>query len=210
VSEAIFELLEEQRELERRLAAEGDAAIAPDMLHFAAWRRRLARALRLAAEGRPAEPIASADEINAREMPGFVGRPLDQAWAESDAAFDGLLGAARAVDDLERPVEWFGATSAAEALVRNSYNHPRVHLHERWRSTHPERGHRLIEEADARLRAVAAPSRARGAAAYNLAVVRVAQGRIDEARALLEEAKRLRPEAAAAAESDPDLEPLRR
>ena len=71
------------------------------------------------------------------------------------------------------------------------------------------RSQRLAEETLAELRAAEAPDRLIGAALYNVAAVRAAQDRSDEALALLEEGLAMRPDLKAAAAGDPDLAALR-
>jgi tetratricopeptide (TPR) repeat protein len=59
------------------------------------------------------------------------------------------------------------------------------------------------------MRRAEAPAHLLGAALYNLAGVRTAQGRPEEALALLEEALPMRPDLNVGAATDPDLAPLR-
>ncbi len=59
------------------------------------------------------------------------------------------------------------------------------------------------------MRDVSAPPLALGAVLYNLAGVRAAQGRSDDAIELLKEALPMRPDMKAGASTDPDLAPLR-
>ena len=69
--------------------------------------------------------------------------------------------------------------------------------------------HRLVDEGVSEMQEAGAPPAALGTAIYHLACVRVAQGRMDEALKLLEEAIPLRSDLAATAATDPDLGSLR-
>ena len=208
-------LLESEREAERRFVAaatagEGEPKGWPASLiffHLAQWRGRLRRALAEEREGRPYGPLAvDIDALNDAELPQGAGMSLRDAAARADEEMAGLIDLA----DAERPFAWGPATTVAEALIRNSYIHPRNHMAGYLKENGDEAGaHRLLEEAATELRRAGAPPLSLGAALYNLAAVRVAQGRTEEALDLLDEAVALRPDLAAAAAADADLATLK-
>jgi Tetratricopeptide repeat len=177
--------------------------------HLARWRERLWNGLAGAGEGRPANPPeGSIDELNDAEMADAGSVSLADAAARSDAAFTSLIAMFETVGDM--PFTWFTAETSAAALVRNSYVHPRMHLADHLRRMGDvARGQRMVEETASELRSLEAPDNILGGALYNLAAVRVAQDRIDEALGLLEEALPMRQDLKASAAGDPDLAPLR-
>jgi hypothetical protein len=131
----VVALLETQRRAERDFVAQAAGETAPSkgwsaaltMFHFARWRGRLLHAMSEHAAGRQyGPPAGSIDELNDAELPAGSRLSLADAAAESDAAFGALLGLWSSFGD--RPFNWFMATTTAEALVRNSYSHPRIHL----------------------------------------------------------------------------------
>jgi tetratricopeptide (TPR) repeat protein len=153
-------------------------------------------------------PAGSIDELNDAELPAGSRLSLADAAAESDAAFGALLGLWSSFGD--RPFNWFMATTTAEALVRNSYSHPRIHL----AGYHLERGdarraQEIIEETAEELRRAEATPHILGAALCNLAGTRVAQGRLDEALKLLEEGLPMRTDLVPYVGTDPDFETVR-
>ncbi len=209
-------LLEGERELERRLAAgarpdpEVDGwTTALMFFHLAQWRGRLLAALADHAEGRSySAPPGNIDEFNDAELPSGRDITLEEAAARSDSALGSLIELWRALGD--RPFAWYAAETTSEALTRNSYLHPRVHLvsHLIDRGERAE-GDMLAEETAVELRLAAAHPRVLGAALYNLAHVRVTQGRNDEAITLLEEAGPMRPDLSSYAIEDTAFEALR-
>jgi tetratricopeptide (TPR) repeat protein len=209
-------LLERERELERRLAAgvhqdlEVDGWTAALMFfHLAQWRGRLLAALADHAEGRShSAPPGNIDEFNDAELPAGRNVTLEQAAARSDSALASLIERWRALGD--RPFAWYVAETTSEALTRNSYLHPRVHIASYLIGRGEEKeGHMLAEETALELRLAAAHPRILGAALYNLANVRVTEGRNDEAITLLEEALPMRPDLGSYAIEDSAFEALR-
>jgi hypothetical protein len=210
-------LLETQRLLEREFVAEVATETAPTkgwtaaltMFHLSRWRGRLRHALAEFAAGKPFDPPAGQiDEFNDAELPTGAGLSLADAAAESDAAFGDLLELWSKLGD--RPFKWYMAKTTAEALVRNSYSHPRIHL----AGYHLDRGdtrraHAIWEETAAELRRAEATPHILGAALCNLAGARVAQGRLDDALDLLDEALPMRTDLVAPVSADPDFERLR-
>jgi tetratricopeptide (TPR) repeat protein len=210
-------LLENQRKFEREFVAVASADDAPSnawtaaltMFHLARWRGRLLHAMSELGAGRPFDPpTGKIDEFNDAELATGSGLSLADAAAESDAAFADLLELWLRLGD--RPFSWYMATTTAEALLRNSYSHPRIHLagyHLDRGDT--RRGHEIFEEAAAELRRVEATPHILGAALCNLAGARVAQGRFDEALNLLEEALPMRTDLVPYVGTDADFEKLR-
>jgi hypothetical protein len=210
-------VLESERALERRFVEEARRSERTPkgwpasllMFHVGMWRERLHGALTSIAEGRDyARPPGDVDGFNDEELPHGIGLPLDTAAARSDH----LLGE---IIDLygrlgERPIEWNISKTTTEAVLRVGYTHPRTHMSDYLRENGaPDRGHDLFETAAAEMREVDAPRIVLGAALYNLAVVRVAQDRPEEALALLTEALPMRPDIRAAAARDEGLSVLR-
>jgi tetratricopeptide (TPR) repeat protein len=195
-------------ELARRREAKGWTA-ALIMFHIAQWRGRLRRGLTDLRDGRPyTPPPANINEFNDSELPLGAGVSLEEASAAAGAALAALIELSEEVGD--RPFKWSVTSTSTEALTRNSYLHPRNHLAAYYRENgEQERARRLVEETASDLRDGAASPLLLGAALYNLAGVRVAQGRSDEALSLLEEVAPVRPDLAAAAAGDADLAPLR-
>jgi tetratricopeptide (TPR) repeat protein len=148
------------------------------------------------------------DEFNDAEMAGAAGMSLADAAARADAALTSPIAMLETMGD--QPFKWYMADTTAEAIVRNSYIHPRVHLAEQFvERGDVARGQALLEESASEMRRAEAPAHLLGAALYNLAGVRTAQGRHEEALALLEEALPVRPDLKVGAATDPDLAPLR-
>ena len=214
---SVRELLEAEREIERGFVA-GARTEAPHptgwsaallMFHLAVWRERLGDALRQVDRGEThAPPPDNVDELNDRELAAGASESLDDTAKRSDAALGELIALWTSMGD--RPFEWYVAKTTGEALIRNSYHHPRVHLAEHFIELGDvARGHRLYEESATQLRKASAPPHTLGAAIYNLACARVAQGKPEEAVRLLEEALPMRPDLPSLAAADPDLAPLR-
>lgn len=213
----VRELLEAERETERAFVAA--AASEPPhptgwsaallMLHLAQWRERLGQALRQVSRGQKhAPPPGNIDEVNDRELAAGASESLERAGKRSDAALGELIALWVALGD--RPFEWYVARTTGEAVIRNSYHHPRVHLAEHFVERGDlARGHRLYEESAEQLRKASAPPHTLGAAIYNLACARTAQGDREQALRLLEEALSMRPDLPSIALADPDLAPLR-
>jgi hypothetical protein len=213
----VLKALESQRDLEREFVAEAlqsetqpkgwPAALV--MFHISMWRERLRDALAEFRHARPyVAPPETIDEINDAELASGIGTPLADAAARADKLLTELIALAGVLG--ERPFKWFTANTTGEALLRNSYVHPRNHIAEYMRENGDQAGfQRLVEDGASRLRAIAAPEHILGATLYNLAVVRVTQGRTDDALALLEEAMPMQPDARLVAATDKDFAPLR-
>jgi hypothetical protein len=211
----VRQLLEAERETERRFVSAAQTAegtpqgwpAALNMFHIAQWRARLRTALTDHRAGREYAPIpGNIDEFNDAELPRGAAVPLAEAAARADAELAGLIKLAES----DSPFRWGPTNTVAEALIRNSYIHPRNHMSAYLRENGDRpAADRMLEEAATMLREAGAPPFCLGAALYNLAAVRVGQGRRSDALDLLEEAAPMRPDLHAAAAGDSDLAPLR-
>jgi hypothetical protein len=209
-------LLEIERDLERSFAAD-EAAIAREpkgwppaliLFHCAQWRARLRDALVEFEAGREYAHPGNVDEINDRELPQGDGVALSTAAARSDALLGDLIALSSRL--ASRYFQWSLTRTCGDAIVRNSYFHPRVHLAAYWQENGEDRrAHQLMENTVGELRELWPAPIILGAGLYNLATVRVAQDRADEALDLLEEAGPMRPDILAQAAGDPDLAALR-
>lgn len=173
------------------------------------WRERLRNALTSVSQGQPFEhPSKDVDELNNAELPEGIGTPLADAAARSDLLFGEIIDLYAQLG--ERPIEWYAATNTTEAVIRNSYTHPRLHMSEYWKENgYLERSGRLWEDAMKELRSADAPPRFLANAQYNLACVRVLEEKPEEALRLLAEALPVSDVLRAAAPTDADLAPLR-
>jgi hypothetical protein len=213
----VLKALESQRELEREFVAEAlksetqpkgwPAALV--MFHISMWRERLRNALVEFRHARPyAAPPESIDEVNDAELASGIGTPLTDAAARSEKLLSELIGLAGELGD--RPFKWFTANTTGEALLRNSYVHPRNHVGEYMRENGDRAAaYRVVEDGAAQMRAIGAPPLILGATLYNLAAVRSAEGRLHDALLLLEEAIPMRPDAVLLVAADGDFAPLR-
>ena len=213
----VLRLLESERETERRFI--GQAESEPDhptgwpasllMSHIASWREQLReRFVQLRDGGPTMPPPQDIDAFNAAKLAQDAGVPLADAARRSDQALLALIDMWKATGD--RPFTWYVARTTGEALIRNSYAHPRNHLAEHFIERGDRAGgYRIYEESAIELRKAEAPGHILGPALYNVACARAAQGRADEALRLLEEALPMRADIRGAAQEDPDLAPLK-
>ena len=200
--EGVHRLLDVQRKLEQEFVADAVKSEAQPkgwpaalvMFHISMWRERLRDALTEFRHARPyTAPPESIDEVNDAELAGGIGTPLADAGARSDTLLAELIALSDELGD--RPFKWFTANTTGEALLRNSYAHPRNHIFEYLRENGDEAAaHRLVEDGASEMRGIGAPPHILGAALCNLAAVRATQGRADEALSLLEEAAPMRPD----------------
>jgi hypothetical protein len=212
----VLALLQKQQDLEKAFVAEMAGKPEPTsgwtpsmtMFHIANWRERLWNGLTEAAAERPVNaPPGNIDELNDAEMVGSAGVGLADAAARSGAALTSIIAMWETMGD--QPFKWYVAETMGEAILRNSYLHPRVHLADQFLERgEAERSHRLTEETANELREVDAPARVLGAALYNLAAVRAAQLRTDEALELLEDSLAMREDLKPAAASDENFASL--
>jgi tetratricopeptide (TPR) repeat protein len=210
--------LEAEREMEREFVAQVTRSeTAPKgwpaaliLFHLSMWRERLRNALTDVREGRtytPSPENKEIDEVNDAELASGLGVSLSDIAERSDTLLAELIALSDQVGD--RPFKWNVSNSTSEALLRNSYTHPRIHINAYWKENgDADRAHEVFEDAVAEMRDASAPPNVIGTVIYNLACARVAQKRMDEALTLLEEAFQLRPDYKAGATSDADLAPL--
>jgi hypothetical protein len=172
------------------------------------WRERLGNALIDVREGRTyTPPPANQDEVNDAELAGGLGVALVDIAARSDILLTSHIELWDALG--ERPFKWYANSTTAEAILRNSYVHPRSHLVAYLKENgDPAGAERLLEDAVTEMREVDAPPIVLGTVLYNLACTRVAQDRLDEALEQLVEAFSLRPDLTESAPEDKDLEML--
>jgi hypothetical protein len=208
--------LEAEREMEREFVAEArKSETAPkgwpaalNLFHICMWRERLKNGLTEFREGRTyTPPPANVDETNDAELAGGLGVALVDIAERADVLLVSLI---KLWDELgERPFKWYANNTTTEALLRNSYVHPRNHIVAYLKENGDQAGaNRLLEDAVTDMREVQAPPLALGAALYNLACLRVAQDRLDEGLELLMEAFPMRPDLKESAPDDKDLEML--
>lgn len=210
------EALESQRRLEQEFVAEAlKSETAPKgwpaaliMFHVAMWRERLRDALRDFSEGREVTPAPSnIDELNDAELATGIGTPLADAAARSHMLFGELIDVYEHVG--EKPFAWGAARTTTEAVLRNSYTHPRVHIYGYLNENgDPEKAHALSEESLSEMRKISAPPLILGTVLYNAATVRIDKDEQDQAVELLAECFTLRPDLRVQAARDADLSPL--
>jgi hypothetical protein len=178
------------------------------LFHLGMWRERLRNAFADVAGGKSfAHPPEEVDELNDAELPQGIGTPLADAAGRCDLLLGELIDLYARLGD--RPFTWYVASNTTEALLRNSYTHPRVHLSEYWKENgFLDRAATLWTEAQSDLQATDVSPRFVALAQYNLACVRVPQGELDEAMRLLEQAIPASDVLRANAPKDPDLAPL--
>src|SRR6195256_2080703 len=161
----ITSLLVSERDTERRFVAE--AATEPDypgggsaglvMAHIASWRHRLRDSFIEVSRGLPVSgPPADIDGVNAAQLARDARISLEEAAAQADTRLADLLELWATLGN--RPFSWFTAKTIGEALLRNSYIHPRRHLAEHYVERGDQsRGAALREETMAELLQVGAP-----------------------------------------------------
>jgi hypothetical protein len=179
------------------------------MFHMSMWRERLRDALRDVQQGRPhTPPPENIDEFNEAELASGIGTPLADAAARSDTLLVELMTLFEELGD--RPFQWYASSTTAEAILRNSYTHPRLHLFEYLRENDEmDDANRVFEDAVAEMREINAPPIILGMVLYNLACTRAGQGRLDDSLSLLGEAVTVRPALKELAAEDADFAPLR-
>lgn len=156
----------------------------------------------------PQPPIEQLDELNDAELSSGIGTPLADAAARSDLLLGEIIDLYTKVG--ERPFQWGRARTTTEAVLGNSYTHPRSHMYAYFNENgETDRANEIYEDAVSELRAASAPDIPMGAVLYNLACVRARQGRKDEALDLVDEALKLRPDLKAQTPTDEDLATLR-
>ena len=212
----VRQALESEREVEREFAAEAKKSeTAPKgwpaalvMFHLCMWRERLRDALANVRDGRPhTPPPGNVDEANDAELASGLGVSLSDIAERADTLLAALIQLSEQVG--ERDFEWYTNNTTTEAILRNSYIHPRNHIVEYLKENGDATGaQRIVEDAASEMREIGAPPIVLGFALYNLACTRAAQDRTDEALELLVEAFPMRPDLKEAAPKDSDLESL--
>ena len=209
-------LLTIERELERSFVQEEERDVrspagwtaALICFHLAQWRERLSVALTDFSRGQSYSQPANVDELNDRELASGRDLPLSQTSVRADQTLANVIELYGSIG--EREFEWTITKTTGDAVLRNSYMHPRTHISTYWRENGDERrAHQLIENTVGELRELWPSPVILGAAVYNLACARVAQGRLDEALDLLDEASPMRPDILERAGLDAELAPLR-
>ena len=212
----VRQVLEAERELEREFAAEATRSetapkgwpAALNLFHICMWRERLLKSLTDIRDGRPhVPPPEDVDEFNDTELATGLGVALSDVAARSDTLLVSLSEVYEAVG--EQPLEWYEWKTTTEAVLGSSCIHPVNHFVEYFK----ENGDlasavRLVERTTTELRQMPAPPVNLGAEIYNLACLRVAEGRSDDAISLIEESVAILPALKEWAPNDPDLAPL--
>lgn len=203
-------LLESEREVEHDFVA-GDVAnpkgwsVVVTMFHLLKWRERMHGALSAIQEGRThTPPPENIDEFNDSELVGGSQMPLAETAKRADALLSPLIDLYETLGD--RPFKWYRSNTTTEALIGNSYTHPRFHVVAFLKDNGDLDGAvRLQERSVSELRRASAPPNQLGLQMYNLACLRCAQGRLDDALTLIEESNPMWPNLKNIAPDDPDL-----
>ena len=181
------------------------------MFHLGMWRERMRNALTAMAEGRtpePPPPLERQDEFNDAELANGIGTPLADAAARSDHLLAEIIGLYEKLG--ERPFQWYRWTNSTDAVLANSYTHPRTHMFTYLvENGDPEGASQLFETAAPEMEAATENLAVHATARYNVACARVLQGRVDEALKELQAAFAKRAELRAHAAKDSDLASLR-
>jgi len=206
-------ILESERKVEREFVASDRAnpkgwSVALTMFHFVKWRERILDALSALRDGRTfTAPPQNVDEFNDAELADPSQMSLVNSAGEADSLLASLIDVYEAVGD--RPFSWYRWPTTTEALLGSAYIHPHTHIVEYLKENDDLDGAvRLMESTVSVLRRASAPSTILGVEIYNLACLRVAEGRYDEALRLIEESVTLRPNLKDVAPTDPDLTAL--
>jgi hypothetical protein len=179
------------------------------LFHVGMWRERMRNVLASMSEGKDYErQPPNTDEFNEAELVRGIGIPLADAASRAEHLLGELIDLYEKVG--ERPVEWGMSRNTTEAVLRNSYTHPRVHMYEYFTENGEiEAARKLAEDAVPEMRAAQAPPLVMGTVLYNLATVRAKEGRADAAIDLLTEAIPMRPDIKDLAPQDTELGEVR-
>src|SRR5258708_1108739 len=119
------DFVEEARRLET--APKGWPA-ALNMFHIGMWRERMRKSLSDLRDGREVTPPPEdANVVNDEELAYGIGTPLADAAARSEHLLDEIMDLYDWLGD--RPFQWYRNKSTTEAVLGNSFNHPRGHLY---------------------------------------------------------------------------------
>jgi len=180
--------LEAEREIEREFVAQVTRSetapkgwpAALNLFHISMWRERLRNALVEVREGRTYTPSPEGqeiDELNDTELASGLGVSLSDIAERSDMLLAELIALSEQVGD--RPFKWNVASTTSEALLRNSYTHPRVHINEYWKENGDlERANGVFEDSVTEMRDASAPPSVMGTVLYKLACTRAVQERL--------------------------------
>jgi hypothetical protein len=207
------QVLESERSVEREFVA-GDRtdpkgwSVALTMFHFLKWRVRIHEALIALREGSPyTPPPRDVDEFNDGELATASQTSLIDSAARADSLLASLIDLYEAVGD--RPFTWYRWNTTTEALLGSAYIHPHTHIVQYLKENDDLTGAvRLLERTVSVLRRASAPSIILGVEIYNLACLRVSEGRNDDALSLIDESISMRPGLKDIARTDSDLAPL--
>lgn len=179
------------------------------LFHLGMWRERMRNALTAVNDNKPFEhPPQDIDELNDTELPQGIGTPLADAAARADLLLGDVIDLYAKLGD--RPIKWYTANDTSEAVLRNSYTHPRVHMGEYWKENgFLDKAASIWVDAVPQLEPAGSSPRFVAVARYNLASVRLAQGERDEALELLAVALPASEVVRGTARKDPALDPLR-
>ena len=207
-------LLEAERELEREFVASDRAdpkgwSVALTMFHFLSWRELLHDVLAAVREGRRhSPPPRNIDEFNDRELAGASRVSLAESARSTDSLLVSLIDLYESLGD--RPFTWYRWSTTSEAILGSACIHPRTHIVQYLKENDDLAGAvRVLERTVPELRGASAPPFILGVEIYNLACLRVAEERHDDAMKLIEESVAMRPSLKVFAVDDPDLAPLR-
>lgn len=221
---AVIELLELAREEERTFVAgltgeERDDPGSPAswsakalLAHITDFKRQQVVRVECLQSGEQAPDFAPVDHLDPAVYAGCQAQAWDDVLARAEHVSGELVARSGELDEdvLTEPGA-NGRTLWAQLLVRgvwHSSGHLGPYLAQHGRADAAEAlQQRLVDRA----RALGLPPKPGSWAMglYNLACAQVAGGRLDDARATLDESLALDPALARSAESDPDLEPLR-
>ena len=126
------------------------------MFHVAMWRERMRECLLTTSQGGTYQLPGERDEINDAELASGIGTPLADAAARSDRLLSEIIELLPKVG--ERGVNWFGKRSVTDAVLRNSYTHPRRHICDYMlENGDADAAHKLRDDGLNELRALSAP-----------------------------------------------------
>jgi len=207
------QVLESERSVEREFVA-GDRrdpkgwSVALTMFHFLKWRERIHDALITLRDGDPyTPPPQDVDEFNAGELATASQTSLATSATRADSLLASLIDLYEAVGD--RPFTWYRWTTTTDALLGSAYIHPHTHIVQYYTENDNLTGAvSLLETTVSVLRRASVPSIILGTEIYNLACLRVSEGRHALAMNLIEEAVAMRPDLKDIGRTDSDLAPL--
>jgi hypothetical protein len=195
---------------EVRLAPAPDGGWTPKDIqaHLTLWKARQAARHAAARSGEAGEPAAEEDldAINAKLHASRADWSWEAIAAEAEQVTDQLIAEVESTD-LETLL---GNERLLGGTLGNGASHALEHLPALARAHGTEeRVLALSRDVEEIVRASAFPEQDKGAFLYNQACFHALGGRLDEARALLPAAFRLRPDLTEWAQQDSDLEALR-